>query len=73
MDKATNLLNNTKAIFRQKIGIADIRRDWGKIDEVELEAIKNRGDLVMQVQANYGLDKNQAQTKVDLWADGREF
>ena len=50
-----------------------MRRAWGKLDEVELAAVKSRADLVMQVQANYGLDKNQAQTRVDLWADGREF
>ena len=73
MDKYYNILNSTQAIFHQRIGIADIRRAWGELDEVELAAIKNRGDLVMQIQANYGLDKNQAQTRVDLWADGREF
>ena len=50
-----------------------MRRAWGELDEVELAAIKNKGDLVMQIQANYGLGKNQAQTRVDLWADGREF
>ena len=73
MDNILQLLNSTEAIFHQRIGVADIRRAWGELDEVELAAIKNRGDLVMQIQANYGLDKNQAQTRVDLWADGREF
>ena len=73
MNKVANLLDSTKAIFGQRIAIADIRRAWGELDEVELAAVKSRADLVMQVQANYGLDKNQAQTRVDLWADGREF
>ena len=73
MDNILQLLNSTEAIFHQRIGVADIRRAWGRLDEVELAAIKNKGDLVMQIQANYGLGKNQAQTRVDLWADGREF
>ena len=62
-----------KPISDQKIGIADIRRAWGELDEAELAAVKSRADLVMQVQAHYGLDKSQAQTRVDLWAVGREF
>ena len=73
MDKVANLLDSTKAIFGQRIAVADIRRAWGELDEVEVAAVKSRADLVMQVQANYGLAKNQAQTRVDLWADGREF
>ena len=73
MDDVANILHSTETIFRRRIVVADMRRAWGKLDEVELAAVKSRADLVMQVQANYGLAKNQAQTKVDLWADGREF
>ena len=68
-----NAVRNTEEILHKRIAIADIRRAWGALDEVELAAVKSRADLVMQVQANYGLDRNQAQTRVDLWADGREF
>ena len=73
MDKAAKILNGIEVIFLERIAIADTRREWRKLDEIELAAIKNIDDLVMQVQANYGLDKNQAQTRVDLWANGREF
>ena len=73
MDMIAHLLGGTAAMFGQKIAIADIRRAWGELDEVEVAAVKSRADLVMQVQANYGLDKNQAQARVDLWAGGREF
>lgn len=73
MDKFAKILHSTEAIFRHRIVIADMRRAWGELDEVELATVKNRADLVMQVQANYGLDKNQAQTRVDLWTHGREF
>jgi hypothetical protein len=56
-----------------KVDVTDIRQRWGALDEVELAAIKSRGDLVMQIQAKYGLDKPQAETNVDVWANGREF
>jgi hypothetical protein len=59
--------------LNQMIGVPDIGQRWGKLDEVELAAIKSRDDLVMQIQAKYGLDKLQAQTSVDLWAKGRAF
>ena len=73
MDNFAKILHNTEAILHHRIVIADMRRAWGRLDEVELAAVKNRADLVMQVQANYGLDRNQAQTRVDLWTNGREF
>ena len=73
MDKFGRILSCTETILNRRIGIADIRRAWGELDEIELAAVKSRADLVMQIQANYGWDKNQAQTKVDLWAHGREF
>jgi hypothetical protein len=73
MDKIGRILSCTETIFNRRIGISDIRRAWGELDEIELAAVKNRSDLVMQIQANYGWDKNQAQTTVDLWAHGREF
>ena len=55
------------------ISVADLRRRWGKLDDRELAAIKTRRDLVRQLQGKYGLDKAQAQTNVDVWADGRVF
>jgi len=51
-----------------KFSLDDLRRRWGKFDETELAAIRNSADLVMQIQAKYGLDKEQAQSRVDLWA-----
>jgi hypothetical protein len=59
--------------LNQNIDVRDIGQRWGKFDEVELAAIKGRGDLVMQIQAKYGLNKLQAETNVDVWAKGREF
>jgi hypothetical protein len=62
-----------KVALNPKIGVPDIRARWGKLDERELAAIKGRSDLVMQIQARYGLNKLQAETNVDVWANGRQF
>ena len=44
-----------------------------QIDNEELAAIRTPADLVMQIQANYGLDKKQAQRAVGAWKNGRVF
>ena len=62
-----------KERLNEKIGLLEIRERWGALDEVELAAIRSRADLVMQIQARYGLDKLQAETNVDVWANGRQF
>jgi len=62
-----------KSVLNPRISVPDIRQRWGAFDEVELAHIKSRGDLVMQIQAKYGLDKPQAETNVDVWAKGRQF
>jgi hypothetical protein len=45
----------------------------GKFDDIELAAITSSVDLVANIQAKYDLDSEQAQKKVDLWAQGRDF
>lgn len=55
------------------ISVSDLRARWGTFSERELAAIKGRGDLVRKVQSKYGLDRQQAQTNVDVWAAGRRF
>ena len=64
-------IKTSVATPRPKFSLDDLRRRWGKFDETELAAIRDSADLVMQIQAKYGLDKEQAQTRVDLWAAGR--
>ena len=73
MEKIVNRLKDTASAFQSRIEISDIRLKWPKFDDIELAAIKNNFDLVLQVQAKYGLDKNEAQTNVDAWANGRQF
>ena len=68
------VLRSAKGVaLNPEITVSDLRRRWGKFDEAELAAIRNNADLVMQIQAKYGLDKREAQTSVDLWAKGRDF
>jgi hypothetical protein len=55
------------------ISAADLRQRWSRFDDREAKAIRSRRDAVRLVQAKYGLDKDQAQTNVDVWAAGRVF
>ena len=58
---------------RPWISVSDLRARWVTFSERELAAIKGRSDLVRKVQSKYGLDRQQAQTNVDVWAAGRRF
>ena len=46
---------------------------WGKFNSQEIAALKNKDDLVAQVQTKYALDKAQAQKDVDSFAKGRQL
>ena len=51
----------------------EIQQKWGKFSAQEVAALKDKGDLVTQVQAKYALDKTQAQRDVDAFAKGRQL
>jgi hypothetical protein len=51
----------------------EIEQKWGKFSAQEIIALKNKDDLVAQVQAKYSLDKTQAQRDVDAFARGRQL
>ena len=51
----------------------EIQQKWGKFSAQEITALKDRDDLVVQVQAKYQLDKAQAQRDVDAFAKGRQL
>jgi hypothetical protein len=67
------IARSPESALNRRIGMRDIGQRWGKLDEVELAAIKSPSDLVRLIQAKYGLDKLQAETNVDVWANGRRF
>jgi hypothetical protein len=52
---------------------SEIQVRWGKFSSQEIAALKNRDELVAQVQTKYALDKAQAQKDVDAFAKGRQL
>ncbi len=51
----------------------EIQKQWSKFTYAEVAALKNRDDLVAQVQAKYQLDGPRAQRDVDAFAKGRQL
>ena len=51
----------------------EIQKKWSKFTYPEVSALKNKDDLVAQVQTKYALDKAQAQRDVDAFANGRQL
>ena len=51
----------------------EIQQKWGKFNAQEIAALKDKSDLVAQVQTKYQLDKTQAQSDVDAFAKGRQL
>ena len=49
----------------------EIAGKWGKFSTQEIADLKDKDDLVAQVQTKYGIDKAQAQRDVDAFAKGR--
>lgn len=64
---------NPSQTMTAKILPAEISTKWDKISAQEATAMKAKGDLVSQVQAKYGVNREQAQKDVDSWANGRDF
>ena len=51
----------------------EIGAKWGKFSATEITALKDKDDLVAQVQSKYSLEKSQAQRDVDAFARGRQL
>jgi hypothetical protein len=51
----------------------EIEQKWGKFCSQEIAALKDKDDLVAQIQEQYSLDKTQAQRDVDAFARGRQL
>ena len=52
---------------------SEIQKKWSKFTYQEVSALKNRDDLVAQLQTKYGFDRAQAQRDVDMFANGRQL
>jgi hypothetical protein len=51
----------------------EIQLKWGKFSAQEITALKDKDDLVAQLQTKYSLDRTQAQRDVDAFAKGRQL
>lgn len=51
----------------------EVGAKWGKFTTQEIADLKDRDDLVAQVQSKYQLDRTQAQRDVDAFAKGRQL
>jgi hypothetical protein len=51
----------------------EIATKWPKLTAADITALKNKADLVAQVQSKYALDATQAQKDVDAFAAGRQL
>ncbi len=49
----------------------DIAQRWGKFTAAEIAALKDKDDLISQVQSKYSIERAQALTEVDAFAKGR--
>jgi hypothetical protein len=65
--------NTGNSADTKKILLQDIGAKWGKFSNQELQALKNKDDLVAQVVAKYAIDKVQAQNEVDGVMKGRNI
>ena len=52
---------------------SEIAHKWSKFTAVEVAALKDKDDLVSQVQTKYTLEKSVAQRDVDAFAKGRQL
>ena len=51
----------------------EIQQKWGKFNAQEIAALKDKNDLVAQVQTKCQIDKTQAQSDVEAFAKGRQL
>ena len=63
----------SEAAKAQSPTAGEIEQKWGKFSAQEIIALKDKDDLVAQVQTKYWLDRAQAQRDVDAFANGRQL
>lgn len=51
----------------------EIRKQWSKFTDSDLEGVKNQDDLTAKVEKTYALSHADAQKQVQSWAQGRQF
>jgi uncharacterized protein YjbJ (UPF0337 family) len=52
----------------------NVRKEWGKLTDDDLEQIKGSRDvLVGRIQQRYGWAREEAERQIDAWADRQRF
>ncbi len=51
----------------------DIIQKWSKFTSAEVAALKDKDELVTNIQSKYSLEKSIAQRDVDAFAKGRQL
>lgn len=64
---------NAAQTREREIVLKEISAKWGKFSEQDLSALKNKDDVVVQIVAKYGYDKQQVQRDVDSLMKGRHI
>ena len=62
-----------QSVERKLTLLSDIRRKWDKFSKQELSDLKNSNDLVTQLVAKYGLEKDAATRDAAGIVKGRAF
>jgi len=52
----------------------NVRKEWGKLTDDDLEQIKgNRDILVGRIQQRYGMAREDIEREIDTWAERQQF
>jgi len=74
MTNITQTPGTTPATAAAAAGMrGDILQKWSKFTSAEVAALKDKDELVTQVQSKYSLEKAIAQRDVDAFAKGRQL
>jgi hypothetical protein len=69
----STVAKSANAAETREIILKEISAKWGKFSEQDLSALKDRDDVVAQIVAKYGYDKQQVQRDVDTLRKGRHI
>lgn len=61
------------SVERKLILLTDIGSKWEKFSRQELSGLRSSDDLVAQIVAKYGIEKDVAQREVHALVNGRPF
>ena len=69
----STVVKPANAAETREIVLKEISAKWGKFSEQDLSALTNKDDVVVQIVAKYGYDKQQVQRDVDSLMKGRHI